>query len=144
MKPVVAVGAIDMESKIPGSKTYKPPQSETFYRPAEDRGGTGGQETDDEVAARERELAQFGGIQMTKIQREVSRSYSSSLITLPMLTLFLLLFQVSEIVSTREQLLEDDDYVTTHQPPNYEKFLKDRTIKEDTGAGNCTLFFTLL
>jgi hypothetical protein len=56
-KPVVGVGAIDIESKIPWSHNYKPPQSDSFFKSATRKGdvGHGVDEEDAEGEKRARE-----------------------------------------------------------------------------------------
>merc|ERR1711871_865607 len=144
-KPMVAAGVIDLESKIPGSKTYKPPQSIDIYN--EDDA-----DDDEEVRPKETSIVEnpmnetnersssssvkAGGStqrpsqQSTpgKVDDQASKSQKSSKFKR----------QNEAIQGIRDKLetdLDDDDFIATPEVPDIEKFILDRQLKEDTGAG---------
>ena len=94
-KPMVATGTIDMEEKMPNSPKYKAPQSDAFYRPADDRGGVAsGTETAEEKIAKEKEI-------LSKQQ-----------------------FDPASVLEQRDKQKADDSFVSTQEPISAEAFLK--------------------
>ena len=125
-KPEIAVGVIDMSTKIPETvefpnPLYRPPQSDIFYRPAEDRGGA----TDPESVAAE--LA-------ASAANAASAAEGAAEITDPMKK------KAIEIIEARKRGNEDDLIKDgTQESPNLgltEKFITNRgKAVEDSGAG---------
>lgn len=104
-KPEVGVGYIDMVDKIPWSKTYKAPQTDIFFVDEYDRNA--GYKT--------------GGADESKADDDVVLDAGAK--------------KAIEMLETRQQVAEEDDFITTQEPIDVEKFLKDRINELDDGAG---------
>lgn len=108
MKPVVGVGTIELQDKIPWSKTYKEPQTDEFFsNPIEAQGLS--------VEALAAGEVGFNGV--------VEKKKDSTAI------------KIQEMKEKRMEEKDADDFVLTQEPLSVEGFLRSRVNNADTGAG---------
>jgi hypothetical protein len=106
-KPEVGVGYIDMVDKIPWSKSYKAPQTDIFFVDEYDRNA--GYKTGEGLEG-------GGGGDKEPVLDAAA-------------------LKAVEMLENRQLQTDEDDFITTQEPIDVEKFLKERINELDDGAG---------
>ena len=108
LQPIVGVGTIDLTDKIPWSKTYRAPQTDSFFaNPLDKAAGFVVEKGDLSIA----------GDNSTKAKKDFIKP------------------QVGAIKEKRLNQKDEDDFVLTQEPLSVEQFIKGRLAAEDSGAG---------
>lgn len=111
MKPVVGVGIIELQDKIPWSKTYKPPQTDEFFSNPMDQ--------------------EQAGLTQLLMGQELALDSAGQ----PVKQLDATGQKIKELKDKRADQKDTDDFVLTQEPLSIEGYLKSRVNNEDTGAG---------
>jgi hypothetical protein len=110
LKPVVGVGVIELTDKIPWSKSYVPPQSDTFFsNPLDQAAGY-------QVKSKKEIDEMMANQGMREAMDEAGR-------------------EVANIREQRQSKADQDDHVMTQEPLSIDKYIESRINADDTGAG---------